>query len=90
MSVDLHKQLAEEWLKVSRKYGLTMVLTVGGIDLPEIYELAEHAEKLKVDAVLLMSDLFYRPRTEMDLIGYTKLITKYITSLPLRLLHFLG
>lgn len=72
LTMDERKKLAEKWLEVARKYELKMVLNIGGIDLPEIYELAEHAEKLKIDAVMLMPDLFYRPRVEEDLVMYLK------------------
>lgn len=54
ITVEERKRVAEEWYKVTRKYGLKMLLNIGGIALPEIYQLAEHAEALKVDAVMVL------------------------------------
>lgn len=54
LTVEERKHVAEEWYKVTRKYELKMLLNIGGTALPEIYQLAEHAEKLKVDAVMVM------------------------------------
>jgi len=87
LRVDERKRLAEEWLKVSRKYGLTMVLVIGGIGITDIYELGEHAEKIGVDGIVLLPDLFYKPRIEEDLVEYFKLITKYVTKTPLYYYH---
>lgn len=87
LRVDERKRLADKWLKVTRKYGLTMMLTIGGIDILDVYELVEHAEKIGVDAVVILPDLFYKPKTEEDLVEYFKLITTYITKVPLYYYH---
>lgn len=87
LTMDERKKLTEKWLEVTRKYELKMVVNIGGIDLPEIYELAEHAEKLKVDAVMLMPDLFYRPRTEEDLVLFLKDIMIHMPTRPVLYYH---
>lgn len=87
LTMDERKKLTEKWLEVARKYELKMVVNIGGIDLPEIYELAEHAEKLKVDAVMLMPDLFYRPRVEEDLVMYLKDIMLHMPTRPVLYYH---
>lgn len=81
------KKLAEEWLKVSRKYGLTMVLMIGGVGILDIIDLVEHAENIGVDGVVLLPDLFYKPIIEEDLVEYFKIISKYITKVPLLYYH---
>lgn len=87
LRVDERKRLAEEWMKVSRKYGLMMVLVIGGLDIVDIYDLGEHAEKIGVDGIVLLPDLFYKPRIEEDLAEYFNTITKYITRTPLYYYH---
>lgn len=87
LTMDERKKLTEKWLEVARKYELKMVINIGGIDLPEIYELAEHAEKLKVDAVMLLPDLFYRPRVEEDLVMYLKDIMLHMPTRPVLYYH---
>lgn len=74
-------------MQVSRKYGLTMVLVIGGVGINDVYDLGEHAEKIGVDGIVLLPDLFYKPRIEEDLVEYFKLITKYITRVPLYYYH---
>lgn len=72
---------------MSRKYGLTMVLTVGGIDIADVYDLVEHAEKIGVDAIVLLPNIFYKPKIEEDLVEYFKIINKYTTRVPLYYYH---
>lgn len=87
LTVEERKRLAEEWLRVARKHGMHMVLSVGGIDITDVYELAEHAEKIGVDAIVLLPDLFYKPRTEEDLVDYLKDIFKYAPTRPFYYYH---
>lgn len=87
LTVEERMRLAEKWFEVTRKYDLKMLLNIGGVALPEIYILAEHAEKLKVDAVMLMPDLFYKPKIEEDLVYYIKDIVKYIPTRPIFYYH---
>lgn len=87
LTIDERKRLAEKWFEVTRKYDLKMLLNIGGLDLPEIYELAEHAERLKVDAVMVLPDLFYRPKTEEDLMYYLKDIVLHMPTRPLFYYH---
>lgn len=81
------KRLAEEWLKVTRKYGLTMALAIGGTGIYEVYDLVEHAEKIGVDVIVLMPDLFYKPKIEEDLVEYFQNIVKYAPTRPFYYYH---
>lgn len=87
LTVEERKRLTEEWFKVTRKYDLKMLLNIGGMTLPDIYELAEHAEKLMVDAVMVMPDLFFKPMIEEDLVKYIKDIVMYMPTRPLMYYH---
>lgn len=87
LTVDERVKLAEKWFEVTRKYDLKMLLNIGGLDLPELYLLAEHAEKLKVDAVMVMPDLFYKPKTEEDLFYYIKDIVTRMPTRPVLYYH---
>lgn len=46
LRVDERKRLAEEWLKVCRKYGFVCMVHIGGTVVADVYDLAEHAEKI--------------------------------------------
>lgn len=87
LRISERKQLAEEWFKITRKYQLTMLLQIGGAAVADIYDLAEHAEKIGVDAVLLLPPLFYRPYTEEDLAHYVREVAQYVPSRPLLYYH---
>lgn len=87
MTVEERKRLAEEWLRVARKHGLHMILSIGGASIADVYELAEHAEKINVDAIVLLPDLFYRPKTEEDLVDYFKDILRYAPTRPFYYYH---
>jgi len=81
------KLLAEEWFKVTRKHQLTMVLNVGGTDLADVQEMAEHAEKLGVDAIMVLPDLFFHPSTEEDLMHYIRDVAKHAPTTPVMYYH---
>lgn len=87
MTVEERKKVAEEWFKVTRKYDLKMLLNIGGMSMPETYELAEHAEKLMVDAVMVMVDFAYKPYMMEDLIKYMKDIMMYMPTRPMFYYH---
>lgn len=87
LQVDERKRLAEEWFKVTRKYQLTMLLNIGGAAVADVYDMAEHAEKLGVDGLLLLPDLFYRPMFEEDFIKYMRDVSKYAPSRPILYYH---
>lgn len=66
-------KIAEEWVKIGRKYVFKVFLVLGGTTLADTYYLAEHAEKIKVDAVFFYPDYFYQKyMTEEDLVKYFK------------------
>lgn len=87
LKIDERKRLAEEWLKVCRKYGLYMVLCIGGCGIDDVYQLCEHAEKIGVDSIVLLPDLFYNPKIEEDLVEYFKDICKYCPTRPIYYFH---
>lgn len=81
------KKLTEKWLEVTRKYDMKMLLNIGGSDLTDMYEMAEHAEKLRVDAVMVMPDLFFKPCVVEDLVMYIKDICMRMPTRPLFYYH---
>lgn len=87
LTIDERKRLAEEWFKVTRKHQLTMLLNIGGTNQPDVYEMATHAEKLGVDAITVLHDLFFRPVVEEDLVTYIRDVAKYAPSTPLLYYH---
>jgi len=80
-------RIAEEWFKACRKHQLVCMIQIGGACVAEVYEMAAHAERLGVDAVLVLPDLFYRPIVEEDLVHYLKDVAQYCPTRPLFYYH---
>lgn len=87
LRVDERKRMAEEWLKVCRKHELMCMVQIGGCCVADVYDLAEHAEHIKVDACICLPDLMYRPRCEEDLVQYLKDVGQYCPTRPLLYCH---
>lgn len=87
MTLDERMQLTEKWHQITRKLGMTMLVNIGGMDLPSVYMMAEQAERLQVDAVMLTSDLFYRPIIEEDLMMYMKDVMMRMPTRPVLYYH---
>lgn len=87
LSTNERKLLTEEWWKACRKYDLVLMAQIGGTSVNEVYELAEHAEKCGISAVLCLSDLFFRPAVEEELVEYFVDISKYCPTRPLYYYH---
>lgn len=87
LRLDERKRLAEEWLKASRKHGLVYMLQIGGASIYDVYDMAEHAEKIGVDCVLCLPELFFKPKIEEDLVDYIKGIAKYCPTRPFYYYH---
>lgn len=87
LRIDERKRLAEEWLAACRKYGVTMMIQIGGCDILSVFELAQHAEKIGVDCVLTLPDLFFKPRIEEDLVKYIKSVAQHCPTRPFYYYH---
>lgn len=84
---DERKQLAEKWLAACRNNGVTMMLQIGGCDIMSVFDLAQHAEKIGVDCVLSLPDLFFKPKIEEDLVDYIKSISRHCPTRPFYYYH---
>jgi len=87
LRVEERKRIVEEWFKATRKHQLLCVVQIGGTSIADVYELAEHAEKLGVDAVITLPDLFFKPSCEEDLVHYLKDVAQYCPTRPLLYCH---
>jgi len=87
LRLDERKRLCEEWLSACRKHQLMCMVQIGGACIAEVYELAEHAAKIRVDACICLPDMFYRPQCEEDLVQYLRDVAQRCPSLPLLYCH---
>lgn len=87
LKVEERKRMAEEWLKVCRKNQLMCMVQIGGCCIADVYDLAQHAENIQVDACICLPDLMYGPRCEEDLVQYLKDVCQYCPTRPLLYCH---
>lgn len=87
LTTDERKRLTEEWWKACRKYDLVLMAQIGGTSIKDVFELAQHAEKCGISAVLCLPDLFFRPTVEEELVDYFVNISKYCPTRPLYYYH---
>ncbi|XP_054743186.1 N-acetylneuraminate lyase B-like [Anastrepha obliqua] len=67
---------AEVWSRSCKKHSLIMLLQIGGAPLPDVLDLARHANDLFIHGVLCIPELFYTPNKLEQLIGYCKIVAK--------------
>lgn len=87
LRVEERKRITEEWVKAARKHQLVCVVQIGGASIADVYDLAEHAEKTGVDAVIALPDLLFKPSCEEDLVHYLKDLAQYCPTRPLLYSH---
>lgn len=63
------------------------MVQIGGTAIYNVYDLAEHAEETKADAVLCLPDLFFKPTCEEDLVDYLKNVAEYCKTRPFFYYH---
>ncbi|XP_055382052.1 N-acetylneuraminate lyase A-like [Condylostylus longicornis] len=87
MSVKERKLVTEAWKKCCQKLGLTLMVQIGGAPLPDVIDLAKHAESIKVDAILCLPDLYFKPKTVDHLVLYLQNIARYCSNIPILYYH---
>ncbi|KAH8300572.1 hypothetical protein KR044_003581, partial [Drosophila immigrans] len=87
MRVRERKANAEYWHRAAVRHNLLILVQVGGAPLPDVLSLAAHAEGLHVSGVVVLPDLFYRPRTVDQLVGYCKHVASRCRTRPFLYYH---
>ncbi|XP_033216646.1 N-acetylneuraminate lyase-like isoform X2 [Belonocnema kinseyi] len=87
LSVPERKALTEEWMKAIKSTKLHLMVHIGGAPLPDVLELASHAESLKVNSLLTLPELYFRPSNGKELATYLKLISNAAPKTPLLYYH---
>ncbi|XP_051858815.1 N-acetylneuraminate lyase B-like isoform X1 [Drosophila albomicans] len=87
MRVRERKANAEYWHRAALRHNLLVLIQLGGAPLPDVLSLASHAEELHVSGVIVLPDLFYRPRTVDQLVGYCKHVASRCRTRPFLYYH---
>lgn len=87
LNVEERKKVAEKWSEVCKQLDLILMVHISGCSYPDVVELAKHAAKLNVDAVLCLPELYFKPKTVEKLVQYLKDISVYCPNIPLYYYH---
>ncbi|KAF5303604.1 hypothetical protein FQA39_LY09851 [Lamprigera yunnana] len=87
MTVEERKLVAEVWSQLSTQGQLHLMLQVGGASLPEVLELAQHAEQIQANSILCLPELYNKPATYEDLIRYLQIVSQAAPNTPLFYYH---
>lgn len=87
LRLDERTRITEIWLESCRKHQMLCMTQIGGTNITEVFELAAHAERISVDAVLCLPDLFFKPVIEQDLVAYIKEVAQYCPTRPMFYYH---
>ncbi|XP_053597155.1 N-acetylneuraminate lyase [Microplitis demolitor] len=87
MSVSERKQVAEAWANAVKITKQHLMIQVGGAPFPDVVELAKHAEGLKVDSILCLPELYFKPTDTKNLMNYLKNVGEAAPNTPLLYYH---
>ncbi|PBC30397.1 N-acetylneuraminate lyase [Apis cerana cerana] len=88
MSLIERKLVAEAWANAVKTTKQHLMIQVGGASLPDVLELAKHAESIKADSILCLPDLYFKPTTMEQLKNYLKLVSEAAPNTPFLYYHF--
>lgn len=81
------KQVTEAWKKACDVNGIVLMVQIGGAPYPDVIELAKHAEKLQVDGVLCLPELYFKPKSPEKLTDYLKNVSVHCPNIPFFYYH---
>lgn len=90
MTVTERKAVTEEWAKAVKSTKQHLMVQVAGCPLPDAIELAKHAEKVGVDSILSLPELYFKPATPLAVVDYLKHIGEAASKTPLLYYHIPG
>ncbi|XP_012276816.1 N-acetylneuraminate lyase isoform X2 [Orussus abietinus] len=88
MCVAERKTVAVAWSNAVKTTKQHLMIQVGGAPLPDVLELAKHAESIKADSLLCLPELYFKPSNSEDLTEYLNMVGKAAPSTPLLYYHF--
>ncbi|KAI4466807.1 dihydrodipicolinate synthase [Holotrichia oblita] len=86
-TVQERKILAEKWMEVKKVTNQHMMIQVGGAPLPDVLELAKHAESIGADSILCLPELYFKPTNIEQLTYYLKIVGQAAPNTPLLYYH---
>lgn len=77
----------EKWSEACKRYELKLMVQVSGTCFNEAVQLAYYAEQWGADALLLLPELYFKPKNIEELVHYLKEIAKTVPEMPIFYYH---
>lgn len=87
MNIIERKAICESWSAATKITKQHLMIQVGGAPLPDVLELAQHAENMKVHSILCLPELYFKPKNVNELIDYLTIVGKAAPNTPLLYYH---
>lgn len=87
LNVEDRKKLMAVWKNEADKYKINICAQVGGAPLPDVLELASYAQSLKVDSIMTLPELYFKPKNAYELGFYVKQVAEAASKLPILYYH---
>jgi len=87
MSVEERKATAEKWVEAGKKFDLEVMVQIAGAPSPDVVALAKHAEEIGVKSVLCLPELYFKPKTEEELVDYLYAISLHCPNVAVLYYH---
>lgn len=81
------KAIAEAWSEAVKSTKQHLMIQVGGAPLPDVIELAKHAERIKAHSLLCLPELYFKPNKPEELKEYLKVVANAAPNTPLLYYH---
>lgn len=87
LTTDERKRLTSKWAAVCKKLDILLMVQISGCSFPDVVDHAKQAALLKVDGVLCLPELYFKPKTIEKLVDYLRDISAHCPDIPLYYYH---
>lgn len=87
LTVEERKKVTLKWFEVCKKFDILLMTQISGCPFADAVELAKQAASLKVDGVLCLPELYFKPKTIERLVDYMRDISVHCPDVPLYYYH---
>lgn len=87
LSVVERKRVTEKFFEACKHFDMLIMVQISGCSFADVIELARHAEQLGVHGVLCLPELYFKPKTVIQLVEYIKNIAFYCPNTSIYYYH---
>jgi len=88
LSVNERKIVAEKWMTCCKELDIHCMVNVGGAPYPDVVTLTKHAAQIEVNSLLCLPELYFKPKTEEELVEYINNVSLNAPKIPILYYHY--